>query len=60
MRLKQKMNIGEDIAEKLKDQTSAEVTNVEAAEVLVTKYGFTCTDVRSPKGSTPKTWVLKK
>ena len=60
MRLKQKMNVGEDIAEELKDQTSAEVTNLEAAEVLVTKYGFTCTDVRSPKGSTPKTWVLKK
>ena len=60
MRLKQKMNIGEDIAEKLKDQTSAEVTNGEAAEILVTKYGFTCTDVRSQKATTPKTWVLVK
>ena len=60
MRIKQRMSIGEELAKQYEGKTSAEVSNPEAAEVLVKNYGFKCIEVRSPKGTTPKTWVLKK
>lgn len=60
MRLKQKAKIGYETAEKFKDQEIAEVHTVESAETLEKEFGFKCIEVRSPKGTTPKTWVLKK
>ena len=60
MRMKQKMVIGEGIAETFKKKDYAEVPNAEAAEILIKYHDFKCIEVRSPKGTAPKTWVLKR
>jgi len=60
LRLNRKMEIGRDIADQHKDESNVEVSNLEAAEILVKDYGFKCTDVVSAKGVKPKTWVLVK
>ena len=60
MRMSQRTSLGEAEAEKLKDSDRIETYLLEAAEALTKKYGFIVTDVRSPKGNKPKTWVLRK
>jgi hypothetical protein len=51
---------GLDGAVDLKDKKKVETVDLNIAEVLTTKYGFTCTAVRSRKGNRPKTWMLEK
>ena len=58
--IKQREDIGLSEAEKLKNESNVETTSLYTAEALTTKYGFECVTVRSKKGNTPKTWVLKK
>lgn len=58
--LKQKEEIGLSGAEKLKNKEKVETYDLHIAEALTTKYGFECITVRSRKGNTPKTWVLRK
>lgn len=60
LKIAQKESIGSELAEKYKDQKNVEIANLNAAEVLVKKYGFTCTAVRSATNKAPKTWVLEK
>jgi hypothetical protein len=60
LKIAQKENIGSDLAEKYKDQEKVNISNLNAAEVLVKKYGFECLAVKSATSTAPKTWVLQK
>jgi len=58
--MKQRENYADAQAKKLLDKDDVEVTMLATAEVLQNKYGYEVVDVRSPQGTKPKTWVLKR
>ena len=60
MRMSQRASVGDKEAETLKDLDRVETFNLATAEALEKNYGFKTLEVRSRKGNTPKTWVLKK
>lgn len=55
---KQKIALRE--AEKLKNESNIETTNIYVAECLVDNFGFKCPVVLDPTDTKPRTWVLEK
>jgi len=60
MQMKQKADKGKSEAKMLSDKDSVTTNSLETAESLVKSYGFEVITVKSAKGNTPKTWVLRK
>jgi hypothetical protein len=59
-RMKNKKTKGLAEAEKLSSNQNVETSNVDTAEVLVSKYGFKCLKVQAQQDNKPKIWVLTK
>lgn len=58
--IKRNEELGNADAIKLKDKDIVKTSSVHVAEALEKDHGFKCKEVRSPRGSSPKTWVMIK
>ena len=58
--IEQKLKLGAEGAEALKNENTVKTTVLEEAEALTKFHNFTVVDVISAKGMQKKTWVLKK